>query len=246
MSIIPNEEMIGKRFNKLIVLSRTEKPENIKDRHWYYLCQCDCGNTSVVCGRQLRTNRTKSCGCLRYDFAKINLRKYNKYNLLGEYGIGYFKNGETFYFDLEDYDKIKEYYWRKNTNGYTRTSITINGEIKRIYLHHLLLGNPNDLKTDHINRNRLDNRKSNLRMVTNQENCINKGLNSNNTSGFIGVSFSNVDKKWDARLRINYKTICLGNFKNKQDAIIARLKGEKQYFGEFAPQKHLFKQYNII
>ena len=55
----------------------------------------------------------------------------------------------------------------------------------------------------------------------------------------------NKQKKWASKICVNYKTIYLGEFLNKVDAIKARLSAEVQYFGEFAPQKHLFDQYEI-
>ena len=52
-------------------------------------------------------------------------------------------------------------------------------------------------------------------------------------------------QKWVARLKYNYKNYYLGGYENKEDAIIARLKAEKEYFKEDAPQRHLFEQYGI-
>lgn len=51
--------------------------------------------------------------------------------------------------------------------------------------------------------------------------------------------------KWVAQITIDYKTKRIGGFNDKNDAITARLKAEKEYFGEFAPQKELFDKYNI-
>ena len=50
-------------------------------------------------------------------------KKHNKYDLSGEYGIVYTSNGEEYWFDKEDYDKIKDYYWRKDPHGYLRSQI---------------------------------------------------------------------------------------------------------------------------
>ena len=58
-------DMIGKRFGRLVVLER--HPENSKDRKARWICQCDCGNKTVVTGKQLRTGLTRSCGCLRAE-----------------------------------------------------------------------------------------------------------------------------------------------------------------------------------
>ena len=69
------------------------------------------------------------------------------------------------------------------------------------------------------------------------------GLRSDNKSGVIGVR--SVGEKFIADIRVNKKLIVLGRFFNKEDAIKARLKAEKEYFGEFAPQQHLYEEYGI-
>jgi group I intron endonuclease len=71
-------------------------------------------------------------------------------------------------------------------------------------------------------------------------------ISPNNTSGFIGVNFDKRCNRWFATIVASGVYHCLGRFDNKEDAIRARLKGELQYFGGFAPQKHLFKEYEII
>lgn len=53
------------------------------------------------------------------------------------------------------------------------------------------------------------------------------------------------DRKWVASIRINKKRTCLGRFEKKEDAVIERLKAEKEYYGEFASQKELFDKYDI-
>ena len=70
----------------------------------------------------MKHGHTKSCGCLNNEKRSLlgkNSKKYNKYNLNGEYGIGWTSNtNEEFYFDLEDYDKIKDYCWFLDNRGY--------------------------------------------------------------------------------------------------------------------------------
>ena len=66
-----------------------------------------------------------------------------------------------------------------------------------------------------------------------------------NISGTIGVGIDRRNNKWLSYLTINGKYINLGSYCNKEEAIKARLKKEKEYFGKFAPQKYLFKQYNL-
>jgi hypothetical protein len=98
---------------------------------------------------------------------------------------------------------------------------------------------------DHIDRNPLNNRRSNLRKATMQDNNRNRGIFKNNTSGVMGVDWHKSANKWRVRINVDNNRIELGFFANKKDAIRARLHAEKQYYGEFAPQKHLFKEYGI-
>ena len=68
----------------------------------------------------------------------------------------------------------------------------------------------------------------------------------NNSSGVTGIHFDKKISKWVARIQCENKRINLGRFNEKIDAIKARLRAEIKYFGEFAPQKHLFQKYGII
>ena len=168
----------------------------------------------------------------------------NKYDLSGKYGIGWTSNtNKEFYFDLEDYDKIKDYTWFENilSSGYSRLDAYNPSTRKTIGMHYLL----GCKYYDHIDRNPLNNRKTNLRFATSQENARNRGVSKRNSSGFIGVHFDKEKNKWRSGITINYEHIRLGYFVNKDDAIRARLDAEAKYFGEFAPQRHLFEKYNI-
>ena len=168
-----------------------------------------------------------------------NVKKRNKYDLGGKYGIGYDSNGKEFYFDLEDYDKIKDGNWLIS-RGYARWD--------KILMHQLIMDYDKDceLVIDHINRIRYDNRKENLRLVKYVENCINVSKQSNNTSGIIGVSWDKQRQRWMALIRVDRKLIKIGNYHNKEDAIKSRLQAELKYFGkDFAPQRDLFDKYKI-
>lgn len=231
------KDLTGMRFGRLTAIKRVEDhisyPSGYKTSQW--LCKCDCGNDVVVIGKNLtKKNGTKSCGC----FAKENMSKikkrYNIYNLTGEYGIGYTLKGEEFLFDLEDYDKIKDYCWFKNNKGYIVS--TDSKTRKTILFHRVVTDCPSGLIPDHIHGKltRYDNRKSNLRIVTSKENCMNATLSKNNTSGITGVTWHKRDNVWQARIKINYKYIHLGYFDKFEDAVRVRKEAEKKYFGEFS------------
>lgn len=94
-----------------------------------------------------------------------------------------------------------------------------------------MTGNFPIYETDHINTIRDDNRWDNLRDIPRKLNQENKTkVQSNNKSGKSGVHYCNTHKKWVARIKHKQKTISLGYFDSKDDAIAARLNGEKQYF----------------
>lgn len=243
-------DLTGKTFGRLKVIERVEDYHTPKgEPKAQYLCECSCENHTQVIVRadHLRSGNTKSCGCLSFEtkqkIAKEK-KKLNKYNLLGDYGIGYFYNSDKeFYFDLEDYDKIKDYRWYLNNNGYALAWV---GD-KQQTLHSLIMGKEKGKEIDHKDRNRLNNRKENLRFTTHRNNSRNTKLPTNNTSGFMGVSFDKKRNKWVASLYIDRKQVYSKGFINKEDAIKARLKVELEYYGiEYAPQRHLFKEYGII
>ena len=101
-------------------------------------------------------------------------------------------------------------------------------------MHNIIMGEPeNGCFYDHINHIVYDNRKSNLRLVTNQQNCCNQSLRVNNTSGYTGVSYNKDKNKWTAVLTYKYKDYYLGSFDDKNDAIAARKDAEIKYFGEY-------------
>lgn len=92
---------------------------------------------------------------------------------------------------------------------------------------------------DHINRCRGDDRWSNLRLATHQENCRNRGITARNKSGKIGVHRGRNPGTWTAAITIDRKYKKLGTFQCIDDAIAERCKAEKHYFGEFASDQRV-------
>jgi hypothetical protein len=82
---------------------------------------------------------------------------------------------------------------------------------------------------DHIDRNRQNNKISNLRLATNQQNCMNTGIKKNNTSGVTGVYFYKKQQKWVARIGFNYKKINLGSFDTIEEATLAYKNAKEKY-----------------
>ena len=146
--------------------------------------------------------------------------------------------------DDEDFDYLNQFYWYLGTNGYAYRRIkTKVGETQhkqamhREIMKEIISKSENKkLCIDHINRNKLDNRKENLRLVTQSINCLNGSKRSTNKSGIIGVcqchKKSRIKKDgsrtiwvaWQATVVVNYKQKHLGYFKTKESAAIARQK----------------------
>ena len=82
---------------------------------------------------------------------------------------------------------------------------------------------------DHINRNKRDNRRENLRLANKSLNAFNSKIYKNNKSGVTGVYFRKDTKKWTAEIKVNYRKICLGCYETKEEAINARKKAEQKY-----------------
>lgn len=142
-------------------------------------------------------------------------------------------NGETI-LDEEDLTFVNQWHWWFSKTGYVRRKIYIGGKPKIILLHRILLNAPKDMQVDHINGNRLDNRKSNLRLVTLEQNRMNRGLNKNNKSGYKGVFWYKPLYKWCAYITVNTKRRHLGYFRDKKEAAFAYNKAAFDNFGEFA------------
>ena len=121
--------------------------------------------------------------------------------------------------DNEFYDTVKEYKWyavEKHKTFYAKTGRAPYG----FYLHHLILGCPlNNLEIDHINHNGLDNRLSNLRIITHRQNLSNK--RNNYESDYPGVHFDNKTNKWTSAIRIDKRVINLGFYTSEFMAFYA-------------------------
>ena len=165
------------------------------------------------------------------------MKSINTFDLTSHsYGIGYDSLGREFYFDIEDFNKIKEYYWRVRSSRYVTTSIwkPLQKRIEEISLHRFLLDFLDGLEIDHINLCRYDNRKENLRVVTTSQNQMNVGIRKNNNSGVSGVNWDSATNKWRARICINNRRISLDVYDDINDAIEARKQAEEKYFGEWS------------
>ena len=145
------------------------------DKSWDVRCRCicDCGNECVVYRCNLRSGKTKSCGCMSGFLRGESNRKTNTFVTDGDITVGIASNtGKRFLIDTEDLPKIQHLcWWQIRSTGYIAHKNA--GEPVQT-LHRLLMGNPEGKVVDHINHDRTDNRKSNLRICTQSENLLNK------------------------------------------------------------------------
>lgn len=134
--------------------------------------------------------------------------------------------------DIEDIDKVKDYKWYSSYNYCVTKALNPKSatDIANVIF------NDFENKYDHINHNRLDNRKINLRPVTSHQNAMNMGKKNTNTSGVTGVQ-QQLQKpfKWYATITYKYKYYWLGSYHSFDEAVKARLLGEIEYFGEYSP-----------
>lgn len=235
-------DLTGKKYGKLTPLKPVGKDSG---GHITWECVCDCQKnlpveqqkTIVVSSNHLRMGHTKSCGCYHpRSYAKSNGEytrrpyKSNHYIFFQDYAIGYTDKQEEYYIDLDDYEKIKNYYWRIDGQGYV---VTNNSENRQISQHRFIM--PNNSFIDHIDGNRSNNRKSNLRIVTRQQNNMNKALYKNNKSGHKGVR--QIKNKWEVQITYNSNKIRLGTYDNINEAIAVREQAEQSLFGNYSRSK---------
>lgn len=165
------------------------------------------------------------------------MKKTNDYEVQEDYVIMYTSKGEMFLVDLEDFERVRKYCWHFDCRGYVRAKAK-NGHRtnKHITLHRFIMGFPKDMLVDHIHGrdSKYDNRKSNLRIATPQQNQQNRGMRSDNKSGVSGVCWAKECNSWVAYIQVSGKPKCLGHYQNFEDAVESRKKAEDKYYNEWS------------
>ena len=145
--------------------------------------------------------------------------------------------GKVALVDDDDYKELNKCKWHAredhNTFYALRVSSRRDGPRYMISMHRQILGlTKGDGKiSDHINRNGLDNRRENLRIVNHAVNAHNHGMHKFNKSGHSGVHWYKRDNLWQAQITVNNKIVYLGIFTNINDAVEARRLGEIEHWG---------------
>lgn len=136
-----------------------------------------------------------------------------------------------------DYRFVSQWKWSLSTKGYAHRTVSRAGRQVTVWLHRLIAeraGIRLSGHIDHIDRNKLNCRRNNLRAATNSQNLANRGKNRNNTSGCKGVTWDKERSKWLAQIQVCGRNRYLGRYDNKQEAHAAYCAALRKHFGEYA------------
>ena len=241
-------DLTSQKIGRWTVIERVEDTSYLAFPRKSWHCVCECGTHRNIAETKLINNKNPdySCGCARNYKGVPRVVNNNEFVFYDDCVEIKLQNDKSTFIDIDDYNLIKDDHWSFSVDGYVVSS---SGKFKNKRLHRVIMKCENDLDliVDHIDRDKLNNHKTNLRIVTNQENSFNQSLRRTNKSGVIGVWWWEDRAKWVARIKHNYKNHTLGYYDSFEMAVRKRLNAEIEYFGiEFAPQRHLFEEYNTF
>lgn len=208
------QNLINQKIGKWHVL---QADEHGSGKHTKMLCRCECGRERAVDAYSLYHGLTNSCG------------QCNQIISENDYMRCIMKNGASFIFDKVDEALVKEHTWSV-ARGHIRTLI----DGKTVYLHQMIMNAPKGQQVDHINMDKTDNRRCNLRYATHTENQQNKGLRKDSTTGYKGVCFDKRSGKYIAYINAAGSRTYLGYYPDKKLAAEAYDKAAKNLHREFA------------
>lgn len=136
--------------------------------------------------------------------------------------------------DDEDFEKLNKHKWTFQARGYAYRRNPDKEKSLVLWMHRVIMNPECGMEVDHINGNKLDNRKENLRLATRSQNGHNMPLHKRNTSGFKGVTFWKRDNNWKSQITVDGKNLHIGYFEDPKDAAKAYDKSAREHFGEFA------------
>lgn len=141
--------------------------------------------------------------------------------------------GQVVLVDDKDFDSLNQYKWRYHARFVLRYRYS-DGRQTIVFLHREIIKPAKGMQVDHIDGNRLNNQRHNLRECTHAENQRNRKKHKNNTSGYKGVDFSKKNHRFRAKIKLNYKSIHLGYFNTALEAAYVYNKAAKELHKEFA------------
>lgn len=141
--------------------------------------------------------------------------------------------GKTAVIDAADVCLVEGFNWRHKAGYAVTTARSSDGKRCIVRMHRVIAQTPSDFETDHINGDKLDNRRENLRRATRSENMRNTGIQINNTSGYKGVTWSKARSKWRAKIGLHGKRIHLGYHESQDAANQSYIDAATRLHGEF-------------
>jgi len=195
------KDLVGKEVNGWRVIREIDH----SDGKYFYECEClNCGSISRKTTGAIMMSRSSKC--------KDCKPKYN-FILEGDRANGTLPDGTQFIIDAAKIEMVNTRYWRIGKDGYL---VSQNRQGKMQLLHRWVLGDGLAARSivDHINRNRLDNRLANLRVITTQGNSCNHSLFVTNKTGYTGVYYSTIAQRYEAKVGYDGRRILLGTSKH--------------------------------
>jgi hypothetical protein len=150
------------------------------------------------------------------------------------------KSGKFAIVDSEDFEWLSTWKWQYINSGYANRVTNVGGRISvggayvNIPMHRAITKCEKGLVVDHINGNKLDNRKENLRVCSHTQNLWNSSYSKRGVSGYRGVSWCNTNQKWLSLIICNGKRKQLGHFHCKHEAAKAYNQKAMELYGSFA------------
>lgn len=142
-------------------------------------------------------------------------------------------SGQQVKVDDADYEDVAQFKWHLS-NGYAIRHVTKNPDVRE-YMHRRINKTPKGYVTDHINGDKLDNRRSNLRTATISQNGVNSGKRRGYNNPYRGVSLHTKTGLWRARITVNRKEKTLGYFIKPEEARDCYNEHARANFGNFIP-----------
>lgn len=142
--------------------------------------------------------------------------------------------GKVALVDEGDYEYLNQWPWFYSAGYAVRNVANGKGKQKAVLMHRVINNTPEKLHTDHINRDKLDNRKENLRSVTRSQNGMNRSRYKKSSSKYKGVCWHISNGKWVATIKCASSYMHIGTFIEEKEAAKAYNKKAKELFGEFA------------
>jgi hypothetical protein len=212
------QDLTGCQFGELTVVRLYRKCAN-GGSTWH--CRCSCGREVDLPASDLLKGRL-TCGACNYGH----------YCFYPGYAECLLPNGNSFLIDIQDYPVVSRYRWVKTREGYF--SASCGKRNSHITLHRLIMNPPAGTLVDHIDGNKNNCRRRNMRLTDYAGNARNIQTQKNNKCGLKGVYWASDRNKWRAEITADGRHIHIGSFDTREAAARAYDKYALSCFGEFA------------